>query len=137
MICLLGYKPAMKVNWRMRRKLAENNKTKNIINSFFHVHCSFQSDQSCKKWNPQKRNWKTCWWTREVYVAYTFLAHISSALNPLIYGVLNKNFRIDYLKLLCCRYCRSPVVVEPLAMDGRVNFIKMRQALHELQNASN
>ena len=29
----------MKVNWRMRRKLVENNKTKNIINSFFPVHC--------------------------------------------------------------------------------------------------
>ena len=27
------------MNWRMRRKLVENNKTKNIINSFFHVHC--------------------------------------------------------------------------------------------------
>ena len=78
-------------------------------------------------------------WTfsREVYVAYTFLAHVSSALNPLIYGVLNRNFRTDYLKLLCCRYCRSQVVVEPLAMDGRVNVIKMRQALHQQKNASN
>ena len=78
-------------------------------------------------------------WTfsREVYVAYTFLAHISSALNPLIYGVLNRNFRTDYLKLLCCRYCRSQVVVEPLAMDGRVNVIKTRQALHQQKNASN
>ena len=78
-------------------------------------------------------------WTfsREVYVAYTFLAHISSALNPLIYGVLNRNFRTDYLKLLCCRYCRSQVVVEPLALDARVNVIKMRQALHQQKNASN
>ena len=78
-------------------------------------------------------------WTfsREVYVSYTFLAHVSSALNPLIYGVLNRNFRTDYLKLLCCRYCRSQVVVEPLAMDGRVNVIKMRQALHQQKNASN
>ena len=78
-------------------------------------------------------------WTfsREVYVAYTFLAHVSGALNPLIYGVLNRNFRTDYLKLLCCRYCRSQVVVEPLAMDGRVNVIKMRQALHRQKNASN
>ena len=34
-------------------------------------------------------------WTfpREAYVAYTFLANISRALNPFIYGVLNKNFR--------------------------------------------
>ena len=78
-------------------------------------------------------------WTfsREVYVAYTFLAHVSGALNPLIYGVLNRNFRTDYLKLLCCRYCRSQVVVEPLALDGRVNVIKMRQALHQQKNSSN
>ena len=81
---------------------------------------------------------QTRWiFSREVYVAYTFLAHISSALNPLIYGVLNRNFRTDYLKLLCCRYCRSQVVVEPLALDGRVNVIKMRQALHQQKNASN
>ena len=78
-------------------------------------------------------------WTfsREVHVAYTFLAHIRSALNPLIDGVLNKNFRTDYLKLLCCRYCRSQVVVEPLAMNGRVNVINMKQALHQQKYASN
>ena len=40
-------------------------------------------------------------WTfpREAYVAYTFLANISRALNPFIYGVLNKNFCIDDLKI--------------------------------------
>ena len=39
-------------------------------------------------------------WTfpREAYVAYTFLASISRALNPFIYGVLNKNFRTDDLE---------------------------------------
>ena len=61
-------------------------------------------------------------WTfpREAYVAYTFLGTISSALNPLIYGVLNKNFRKDYLKLLCCRHCRSQTAVEPaMVMEGR------------------
>ena len=42
-------------------------------------------------------------WTfpREAYVAYTFLANISSALNPFKYGVLNKFFRTDYLKMVC------------------------------------
>ena len=30
---------------------------------------------------------------RELYVAYSFLATISSAINPLIYGVLNKIFK--------------------------------------------
>ena len=67
-------------------------------------------------------------WTfpREVYVAYTFLANISSALNPFIYGVLNKNFRKDYLKLLYCRYCRSQIVVEPSPLRGGSNVMNMR-----------
>ena len=48
-------------------------------------------------------------WTfpREVYLTYTFLVTISSALNPVIYGVLNKQFRKEYMKVLRCRYCRS------------------------------
>ena len=61
----------------------------------------------------------------EAYVAYTFLATISSALNPLIYGVFNKSFRKNYLKVLCCRYCRSQAVVEPLAVRGRANVDAM------------
>ena len=61
----------------------------------------------------------------EAYVAYTFLATISSALNPLIYGVFNKSFRKNYLKVLRCRYCRSQAVVEPLAVRGRANVDAM------------
>ena len=54
-------------------------------------------------------------WTfpREVYVAYSFLATISSALNPIIYGVMNKNFQKEYRKILCCGYCRTQAIVEP------------------------
>ena len=60
-------------------------------------------------------------WTfpREAYVAYTFLGTISSALNPLIYGVLNKSFRKDYLKLLCCRHCRCSSCCRTRSGDGR------------------
>ena len=61
--------------------------------------------------------------SREVYVVYNFLVTISSALNPFIYGVLNKNFRKEYLKVLCCRYCRSRAVVEPLAVEGRASVV--------------
>ena len=50
----------------------------------------------------------------DVYIFYTLLATLSSAVNPLIYGVMNKSFRTNYLKLLCCTYCRSQVVVGPL-----------------------
>ena len=60
---------------------------------------------------------------REVNVAYTFLATISSALNPMIYGVLNKNFQREYLKILCCRYCRFQTTVKPLAVEKGVNTI--------------
>ena len=59
-------------------------------------------------------------WTfpREAYVAYSFLATISSALNPIIYGVLNKNFQKEYLKIFSCRYCRSQRIIGPLAVEG-------------------
>ena len=50
----------------------------------------------------------------DVYISYTLLATLSSAVNPLIYGVMNKSFRTNYLKLLRCTYCRSQVVVGPL-----------------------
>ena len=55
-------------------------------------------------------------WTfpREVYVTYSFLATLNSALNPLLYGVLNKNFRKEYLKILRCSYCRSQAIVAPV-----------------------
>ena len=54
-------------------------------------------------------------WTfpREAYVAYSFLATISSALNPIIYGVMNKNFQKEYRKILCCSYCRTQSIVGP------------------------
>lgn len=60
-------------------------------------------------------------WTfpREVYVTYTFLATISSALNPIIYGVLNKNFQKEYRKVLCCHYCRPRSFVEPFMPTGK------------------
>ena len=39
------------------------------------------------------------------YILNTFLVTLSSAVNPLIYGVMNKSFRTNYLKLLRCTYC--------------------------------
>ena len=50
----------------------------------------------------------------EIYIVYTLLATLSSAVNPLIYGVMNKSFRTNYLKVLRCTYYRSQVVVGPL-----------------------
>ena len=58
-------------------------------------------------------------------MAYTFLATISSALNPFIYGVLNKSFRKNYLNVLRCRCCRSQAVVEPLALRVRASVVAM------------
>ena len=62
---------------------------------------------------------------REAYLAYTFLGTISCVLNPLIYGVLNKSFRKNYLKVLRCRCCRSQAVVEPLALRVRASVVAM------------
>ena len=70
---------------------------------------------------------------REAYVAYSFLAVFCSALNPLIYCVLNKSFRKDYLKVLCCRCCRSQGVVEPLALQGIVSVVGMEPLRNNIQ----
>ena len=59
----------------------------------------------------------------EAYMAYTFWGAISSALNPFIYGVFNKSFRKNYLKVLRCRCCRSQAVVEPLALRVRASVV--------------
>lgn len=56
---------------------------------------------------------------REAYLAYSFLITISSALNPVIYGVMNKNFQKEYLKILRCRHCRSQGAVEPFSVEER------------------
>lgn len=42
---------------------------------------------------------------RSVYLIYTFLVSVSAAVNPILYGVLNKTFRKEYLRIL--RYCRK------------------------------
>lgn len=36
---------------------------------------------------------------RQVYVMYTFLGQLSTVVNPIIYGVMNKTFREEYKKL--------------------------------------
>ena len=36
---------------------------------------------------------------REVYVMYTFLGQLTTVINPVIYGVMNKTFREEYKKL--------------------------------------
>ena len=42
------------------------------------------------------------WFDRRVYLAYTYFAYTSSAVNPFIYGVMNRSFRLEFLKLLKC-----------------------------------
>ena len=46
---------------------------------------------------------------RQVYYVYLILGNLSAALNPFIYGVLNKNFREEYKKLFFCRKRRQRV----------------------------
>ena len=60
-----------------------------------------------------------CWtFPRDAYVAYSVLATMSTALNPFIYGVLNRSFRREYLKLLRCRYCRPQALVVQSVVGG-------------------
>lgn len=69
---------------------------------------------------------------REAYVAYSFLATMSSALNPVIYGVLNKNFQKEYLKILSCNHCSSQTVVEPLTVKEGASTVAT--ALNEVNS---
>lgn len=39
--------------------------------------------------------------SRGVYFFYTNIGLISSSLNPIIYGVLNKTFRQEYKRIFC------------------------------------
>lgn len=43
--------------------------------------------------------------SREAYTFYSFLAVVSSATNPIIYGLMNPKFKKEYLKIICCKVC--------------------------------
>jgi len=40
---------------------------------------------------------------RRVYLVYMYLAYTSSAINPLIYGILNPSFRREFFNVMFCR----------------------------------
>ena len=40
---------------------------------------------------------------REVYLLYTYLGAASSAMNPCIYGLMNRSFRSEYIKIIRCK----------------------------------
>ena len=45
---------------------------------------------------------------RQVYVSYSCFGYASTSLNPIIYGVLNRSFRAEYLKILApLKLCSS------------------------------
>ncbi|XP_032227516.2 melatonin receptor type 1B-B [Nematostella vectensis] len=45
---------------------------------------------------------------RQIYLFYIYMGYGSSAINPWIYGILNKSFRREFLKLLRLRFHSSP-----------------------------
>jgi melatonin receptor type 1A len=61
---------------------------------------------------------------RTLYLAYTFLASISSSANPVIYGVMNQSFRKEYsaiLKILQCLKFGQSTHVGPNSSDAGTN----------------
>lgn len=42
------------------------------------------------------------WFDRRVYLVYMYLAYTSSAINPLIYGILNPSFRREFFNMVTC-----------------------------------
>ena len=74
----------------------------------------------------------------EVYISYTLLATLSSAVNPVIYGLMNRSFRKNYWRVLRCKCCRSQVVVAPLALPGRTAVVGMEmRPLHDVKANAN
>ena len=49
------------------------------------------------------------WMPREVYMTYTYLAGYSSSVNPVIYGIFNRQLRRELCKILGCRRRRVDV----------------------------
>ena len=48
---------------------------------------------------------------REVYVSYTCFGFASTSLNPIIYGIMNRSFRAEYLRILApSKVCPSDLV---------------------------
>jgi hypothetical protein len=43
------------------------------------------------------------WFDRRVYLLYMYLAYTSSAINPLIYGILNPSFRKEFFNMIRCK----------------------------------
>ena len=41
--------------------------------------------------------------SRQVYLISTFFGATSSAINVFIYGVMNRAFRVEFVKILCCK----------------------------------
>ena len=73
-----------------------------------------------------------------VYISYTLLATLSSAVNPVIHGLMNKSFRTNYWRVIRCKCCRSEVVVAPLALPGRTAAVGMEmRPLHGVQTNAN
>ncbi|KAK7477112.1 hypothetical protein BaRGS_00031598 [Batillaria attramentaria] len=45
-----------------------------------------------------------CYFPPTLFTVFVWLGYVSSTLNPIIYTVFNKIFKLTFLKLLCCRY---------------------------------
>ncbi|EDO39131.1 predicted protein [Nematostella vectensis] len=56
---------------------------------------------------------------REGYTAYTFLASLSSAVNAVIYGIMNPKFKKEYLRIMLCKTLRG-VPVETTVQAVRI-----------------
>ena len=63
---------------------------------------------------------------RQVYVMYIFFVSSSSAINPIIYGVMNRQFRVAFTKSLGlnCLLSRNPTRLRTISiMTRNRNFI--------------
>lgn len=69
---------------------------------------------------------------RQVYVSYTCFAFTSASLNPIIYGVMNRSFRVEYLRILAAfkfwSYRRRGIQVENRIIKVKEDVtLEMRQ----------
>lgn len=68
---------------------------------------------------------------RQVYIMFTMCGLSSSAINPIIYGVMNKTFRREYRQAFSCVAERNSNRVGPIPNELQLQPMQTRATLHE------
>jgi hypothetical protein len=72
---------------------------------------------------------------RQVYIMFTMCGLSSSAINPIIYGVMNKTFRREYKQaFMCAAVCRDGNMVRPIKTTTQTRPVTITKLYQEEGN---